>query len=76
MNIARGRPINQARRVVIKYKNTAVQIASWLRNIDGDITNNARFVDDERDTRPSAVLATRWTFYVEEVLRTYVGMGR
>ena len=49
---------------------------SWLRNIDGDVTNNARFVDKETDTRPSAVLATRWTLYVEEVLRTYVGMGR
>ena len=39
----------------------------WLRGVDADVSNNARVVGDG-NSRPAAVLATRWTLYVEEVI--------
>ncbi|MFQ5843615.1 MAG: hypothetical protein ACE5JG_01370, partial [Planctomycetota bacterium] len=48
----------------------------WIAWLDGDVTNNARLVDDAGDRRPAAVLTARWTLSAEEILRTYVGVDR
>ena len=48
----------------------------WIGILDGDITNNARLVDEHKDIRPAVVLTARWTLYVDELLRTYVGVDR
>ena len=56
---------------------TAVRLGpDWLRFIDTDISNNARTVDADPDTRPAVVLATRWSLYVEDVVRSYAGLAR
>jgi hypothetical protein len=47
----------------------------WLRNLDRDLSNNARRTGPA-DHRPAAVLAARWALYAEEVLRTYGGVAR
>ena len=44
--------------------------------LDRDITNNARLVGKHKDIRPAVVLTARWTLYVDELLRTYVGVDR
>jgi hypothetical protein len=47
---------------------------SWLAVIDEDLSNNARSV--EPDALPAATLAARWTFYVEDLVRSYAGVAR
>ena len=46
----------------------------WLKNLDSDLTNNARLADP--DSRAAVVTAARWSLYVEEIVRTYAGMSR
>ena len=48
----------------------------WLRFVDSDLSNNARLADGTRDGRAAVALATRWTFFVEEAMRSYAGLAR
>ena len=46
----------------------------WIRNLDSDLTNNARLAESDR--RAAVVTAARWSFYIEEIVRSYAGMSR
>ena len=46
----------------------------WIRNLDSDLTNNARLAESDR--RAAVVTAARWSLYVEEIVRSYAGMSR
>ena len=49
---------------------------SWLRSVDRDVTNNARFVNGHRDARAAFVTAARLAFQAEDYVRTGVGVSR
>jgi len=49
---------------------------SWLRDVDRDITNNARFVNGHRDARGALVTAVRLALQAEDYVRTGVGVSR
>jgi hypothetical protein len=61
--VRRGRPLAVAR-----------LRPDWLSTIDADLSNNARSVDAEGV--PAAALAARWTFYAEDLLRSWAGVGQ
>lgn len=72
---SKGRETSRTFRVL---KDRPLESASlgpaWLVDIDADLSNNARSV--ESDDVPPAVLAARWTFYVEDLVRSCAGVGR
>jgi len=47
----------------------------WLRFVDRDLSNNARALG-RSDRRAATALAARWTLFVEDVVRSYAGVGR
>jgi hypothetical protein len=47
----------------------------WLRFVDRDISNNARLVGPG-DAKAAAVVAWRWSLFVEEIVRSYAGVAR
>jgi len=46
----------------------------WLRDLDGDLSNDAWALD--ADPLPARALAARWTFFAEEILRSYARADR
>lgn len=72
-----GRETTRTFHVRRDRKMTAVRLGpDWVRFIDGDVANDARTVGADPDTRPAVVLATRWSLYVEDVVRSYAGLAR
>jgi hypothetical protein len=72
---SRGAETSRTFRVVRDRKFRAVRLGpAWLSYVDGDLSNNARAA--EADAVPAAALAARWTFYVEELLRSHAGVAR
>lgn len=72
---SRGRETSRTFRVVRETPLETVRLGpAWLRNIDADLSNNARSV--EADAVPAATLAARWTFYVEDLVRSHAGVAR
>ena len=71
-----GRETTRTFRVLRDAKLAAVRLGpDWLACLDADLANNARSLDGG-DGRASAALAARWTFFVEDLLRTYAGVAR
>jgi len=71
----RGRETSHVFRVQRDRPFRSVRLGpAWLEWLDADLSNNARSVAE--DSVPSAALAARWTFYVEELLRTHAGVAR
>jgi hypothetical protein len=74
---SRGRETTRTIRVVRDRRLRSVRLGpDWLRYVDKSVANDARRADGSRDGRPAAVLAARWSLYVEEIVRTYVGLAR
>jgi hypothetical protein len=48
----------------------------WLRNLDGDVSNDARRADGEGDAKAAVALAARLALHAEETLRSYAGLAR
>jgi len=48
----------------------------WIDSIDADLSNNARVAKGHSSRRPAFVIATRWSLYVEEMMRMHAGVGR
>jgi hypothetical protein len=72
---SRGRETTRTFRVVREKKFATVRLGpAWLACLDADLSNNARSA--EADALPAATLAARWTFYVEELLRSHAGVAR
>ncbi len=72
---SRGRETSRTFRVVRDKPLEVVRLGpAWLGNIDADLSNNAR--STESDAVPAATLAARWTFHVEDLVRSHAGVAR
>ena len=72
---SRGRETSRTFRVVREKELQAARLGpAWLAVIDADVSNNAKSV--EADAVPAATLAARWTFYVEDIVRSSAGVAR
>jgi hypothetical protein len=72
---SRGRETTRTFRFVRDRPLPDVRLGpAWLSSIDADLSNNARSV--EGDALPAATLALRWTFYVEDLVRSHAGVAR
>ncbi len=73
--MSRGRETSRTFRVLRDGPLESARLGpSWLQGIDADVSNNARSV--EADGVPAATLAARWTFYVEDLVRSCAGVAR
>ena len=73
---SRGRATTRTFRVLRDKQLHAVRLGpDWLRFVDGDISNNARLVGPG-DAKAAAVVAWRWSLFVEEIVRSYAGVAR
>jgi hypothetical protein len=72
---SRGRETSRTFRVIRDRPLEAARLGPhWLAGIDADLANNARSV--QADLVPAATLAARWTFYVEDLVRSHAGVAR
>jgi hypothetical protein len=72
---SRGRETSRTFRVIRDKPLQSARLGpAWLQAIDADVSNNARSVDS--DSLPAATLALRWTFYVEDLVRSHAGVAR
>ncbi|MFI5402337.1 MAG: M1 family metallopeptidase [Planctomycetota bacterium] len=72
---SRGRETSRTFRFVKEKPLESVRLGpGWLAVVDADLSNNARSV--ESDAVPAATLAARWTFYVEDLVRSHAGVAR
>ena len=72
---SRGRETSRTFRVIRDRPLKSARLGPpWLQGIDADVSNNARSV--ESDLLPAATLAVRWTFYVEDLVRSHAGVAR
>jgi len=72
---SRGRETGRIFRVIRDRPFETIRLGpDWLEGIDADLSNNARSA--KSDPLPTATLAARWTFYVEDIVRSYAGVAR
>ncbi len=72
---SRGRETSRTFRVVRDQELVSARLGpDWLAVMDSDLANNARSV--KSDALPAATLAARWTFYVEDLVRSHAGVAR
>ena len=72
---SRGRETSKTFRVLRDKPLGVVRLGpAWIEHLDADLSNNARVL--EADSVPVATLATRWTFYVEDLVRSHAGVAR
>jgi len=73
---SRGRATTRTFRVLRDKQLHAVRLGpDWLRFVDKDVSNNARLVG-AGDAKAAAVVAWRWSLFVEEIVRAYAGVAR
>jgi len=70
-----GRETSRTFRFVRDHPLETVRLGpAWISYLDADLSNNARSIEPDR--LPAATLALRWTFYVEDIVRSYAGAAR